>query len=107
MLADTPASETEAFGLSATPELEEMARRLCWWKDPTEALSDPSSLTAQVMALGTWEEIRVVRRSVGDTLFRRVLERPPPGVFDLRSWHYWHRVLGFTVVPPLPQRRIP
>ena len=34
------------------------------------------------------------------------LAHAPAGLFDLRSWHYWHRVLG-QPVPPRPTRQIP
>jgi predicted nucleotidyltransferase component of viral defense system len=36
-----------------------------------------------------------------------VLEDPPTGIFDMRSWAYWHRVYGRSTIPPLPSRRIP
>jgi len=34
-----------------------LARRLIWWKPPAEALRQPERLLAQVMKLGTWEDI--------------------------------------------------
>ena len=43
---------------------------------------------------------------LGDEDFRDALENAPPGVMDVRSWHYWHVVLGITPVPPFPKRRI-
>jgi hypothetical protein len=36
-----------------------------------------------------------------------VLEHPPPGVFDARSWAYWNLVLaGRPPAPPLPTRAV-
>jgi hypothetical protein len=43
---------------------------------------------------------------LGRDAFRKVLENPPPGVFDKRSWNYWHLVFGLTSVPPLPERKL-
>jgi hypothetical protein len=96
-----------AIDLPASPELVEIARRVCWWKAPEECLADPVSFVARVMTLGTWDEVRAVRARLGESLFRHTLRDPPPGVFDAPSWHYWHHALGFDNVPPLPQRRIP
>jgi hypothetical protein len=89
------------------PELLQLARRLVWWKPPEEALRTPDRLVAQVMALGTWEDIQLAKRQWGEASFRRVLAAPPPGVFDKRSWHYWHVMFDFDPTPPLPVRHIP
>lgn len=107
MSTDTAPLESEATGLSAVPELLGIARRVCWWKRPEETLADSVTFVARVMTLGSWDEVRAVRARVGDLAFRRVLEHPPAGVFDSRSWHYWHQALGSALVPPMPQRRIP
>jgi hypothetical protein len=72
-----------------------------------EALEWPERFLAQVMTLGSWEDVQQVRRQVGADRIRAVLNNPPPGVFDERSWHYWHHVFGIHPVPPLPRRRIP
>jgi hypothetical protein len=89
-----------------TPSLQEIAARVVWWKPPAQALADRRYFLARVMAAGTFEEVRVVRAQFPDEAFHAVLDDPPPGVFDPRSWAYWHLVLGR---PPaaLPRRRIP
>jgi hypothetical protein len=107
MPTETTPLDAVATCLPAIPELLEIARRVCWWKRPQETLADQVSFVARVMTLGSWDEVRVVRAQVGDKLFRHVLQHPPAGIFDARSWHYWHHAFGFAVVPPLPQRRIP
>lgn len=87
--------------------LEDVARRLFWWKTPAEALGDSNRFLAQVMTLGTIEDLRVARRHFGDDDFRAVLGEAPPGVFDARSWAYWHQVLGLGEAPALPRRHLP
>ena len=99
--------EAETIGLPAVPELLAVARRVCWWKKPDETLAAPLTFIARLMTLGSWNEVHAVRAQVGDLPFRRVLQHPPAGIFDARSWHYWHHALGFAEVPSLPQRRIP
>lgn len=98
----TDATQTQLSG-----ELLRLAGRLIWWKPPAEAARDIPRLTAQVMTLGTWEDLRAARALLGEDAFRRVLDNPPPGVFDARSWAYWHAVFERDPVPPLPKRQFP
>jgi hypothetical protein len=85
--------------------LEKIARKLFWWKSPEAALDSPRRFLAQVMTLGGWDDVKAVERIFGKEAFRKVLDDAPPGVFDARSWHYWHAVFHLPV-PPLPSRRL-
>lgn len=89
------------------PELQRLARRLFWWKSPETALACPRRFLAQVMTWGTWDDLQVARRYWTEADFRAVLSDPPPGVFDARSWSYWHCVFGVEPAPPLPRRHLP
>jgi hypothetical protein len=101
----------------AVAGLSSLARRLFWWKAPEEALADRHRFLAQVMTFGTWRDIEEARRHWPAKAFRDALEHAPPGVFDARSWNYWHYVLDLLPatpepgeggpVPPLPARRLP
>ena len=86
-------------------DLEHVAKRLFWWKPPAEALSDPHRFLAQVMVYGVPEDLAVARRHFPESAFRRVLAEPPAGLFDPRSWSYWHVVFGLDA-PPEPPRRL-
>ncbi len=91
----------------APQEIEALARRTIWWKPPEETLRNPLRLLAQVMALGTWDDVQLAKRWWSRDEFVAVLKEAPPGVFDRRSWVYWHRILHIGARPPLPQRRLP
>ena len=104
---ETGPLDAEVTGLPIVPELLAIARRVCWWKKPEDTLAAPESFLARLMTLGSWDEVQAVRTRIGDLPLQRVLRHPPAGVFDARSWHYWQHALGFGVVPPLPERRIP
>lgn len=84
--------------------LREVARRLIWWQDANASLAQPERLIAQVMTLGTWEDVELIREVYGEDALRAVLATPPPGVFDARSWSYWHVRFGWRQIPPLPRR---
>jgi hypothetical protein len=86
-------------------DLEEVAKRLFWWKPPAEALADSNRFLAQVMTYGTIEDLAVVNRHFPESAFRAVLDSPPAGVFDPRSWSYWHLRFG-TEAGELPKRKL-
>ena len=77
---------------------------LLWWMTPEEALAQPQRLLQQVMALGLPEHVAEARHRWNDEEFRRALREAPPGVFDPRSWAYWHAKLKVQPAPPLPRR---
>jgi hypothetical protein len=87
--------------------LDELARRYTWWQAPAQARSDRARFLCQIMQLGTYEDVRAARRTLGDDAFRAALTAAPPGVLDARSWNFWHLVLFHRPPPPLPTRPIP
>ena len=92
---------------AVSAQLEAVARRVFWWLTPEAALADSIRFAAQVMTVGTWEDVRTARAALGEETLRRALAEAPPGVFDARSWNYWHNHFGIAPVPPLPRRHLP
>ena len=90
-----------------TLETLNVARRVVWFKEPEEALSDPIHFLAHVMTYGTIEDLKALRGIAGKAEFREVLENAPPGVFDGRSWVYWNNVCGRGSDMPMPVRQFP
>ncbi len=64
--------------LPATPQWLEIAERYVWWVPPQEALEYPGRLLAQLMTLGTWDDVQWVKAQVGPERLREVLANPPP-----------------------------
>jgi hypothetical protein len=93
--------------LTSTPELDAVARRVIWFESPEEALCYPKRFLTYLMTYGTLEEILVAKKYFTDADFEATLDDPAPGIFDIRSWHYWNGVYGRHPVPPLPRRIIP
>ncbi|MHB8460882.1 MAG: helix-turn-helix domain-containing protein [Candidatus Limnocylindrales bacterium] len=87
-------------------KLEDMARRLIWWQPARATLKEPARLIAQVMAVGSWEDMEFVESIFGEAAFRDVLGKASPGVFGPRAWAYWHARLGYKRTPPLPKRAV-
>ena len=88
-------------------DLLRVAKRMVWFKPPLETLADPVLFLSHAMTYGTVDDLRVVRTHFTDDQLRQALRAGLPGVFDARSWAYWHAVLGVDPVPPLPARRPP
>ena len=57
-----------------------------------------------LMVYGTVEDLIVARQRYDDDDFRRALRDALPGIFDARSWAYWHARLGMGPAPPRPVR---
>ena len=92
--------------IPAAPELLATARRVVWFKPPEDALRNPTLFLNHLMVWGTLEDLRVALDHYTEDDLRRALAQPIPGVFDARSWAYWHLRLGLGQPPPLPVREL-
>lgn len=86
--------------------LVDLAAKLIWWKTPDEALEDEHRFLAQAMTFGSWDDMQLVLSTFGADALMSVLAAAPVGVFDRRSWAYWHARFGLDPLPPLPRRRL-
>ena len=90
--------------------LRTLAARYVWRKTPDEAMEYPDRVEAQVMNLGTIEDLTEMVEDTGEDCLRGVLQRAEAGQLEARSWHYWHYRLGSAEygkrpVPPMPVRK--
>ena len=83
-----------------------MAQKNVWWQPPEETLADRKLFLAQIMTLGTVEDVRWMLAAASGDELRAVLRDPPVGVFNPRSWSFWHLRLGLNPVTALPVRRL-
>ncbi len=88
-------------------DLKTVAKRVVWFKSPDDALKDVKLFLAHVMTYGTLTDIRTTLQFFSEHDFETVLDDPPPGVFDRRSWTYWNVRYRREPVPALPKRIIP
>ena len=84
-------------------DLQGVAERLVWFKSPADALLDKQLFLTHVMTFGTETDLVVARKYFTEADFRDALDHPLPGIFDVRSWNYWHIIFSITPVPPLPR----
>ena len=99
--------ERNADRLTGDERAPAMARKYVWWQPPDRTLTDRRLLLAQIMTLGTADDVRWLLSRVSTSELREVLRDPPIGIFNPRSWNFWHLWLRLKPVPPLPARRPP
>ncbi len=81
-----------------------MASKYVWWQTSDRTLATPLLLLAQIMTLGTVDDVRWLGSVVSEDDLREVLRTPPVGIFNGRSWRFWHLRLGCEPIPELPRR---
>jgi transcriptional regulator with XRE-family HTH domain len=104
----SPARSTRPRDPAAQELLRRMARRYVWWQTPDASARGPLRVIAQVMDMGTLEDIQEVAAILGKRRMAEVLDLAPPGWFHPKSWAFWNIALGRTSsgrIPPIPARR--
>jgi hypothetical protein len=87
--------------VDSSEQLRRIAKELFWWQAPEVSLANPRRFLAQVMTLGTWQEVQLVKGEFGWEALKDALLNAPAGVFDARSWAYWRAVFR------LPEAEMP
>jgi transcriptional regulator with XRE-family HTH domain len=88
--------------------IRQMAQRYIWWQPPEVSVANPRRVIAQVMDVGTLEDIQALAEAVARNTLTGVLKHALPGWFRPRSWAFWHTALGLATAgrtPPIPSRR--
>ena len=87
--------------------LDSLARYM-WWRLPDGSPHPSVRLLAQVMDIGTWEDLCRIEATFDTETLAGVLAVAQPGWFRPQSWSYWHYRLGIIPTneePPPPPRR--
>lgn len=90
--------------LQHTAPLDRLAHRYVWWNTLDWAYAHPTVFLANVMDLGSWDDIQTMRHEVDDTILKSVLLHAAAGCFHARSWDYWHVKFGIYPIPSMPKR---
>ncbi len=104
----TPGRSKPLRNASARGILRRMARRYIWWQSPEASMRDPRRVIAQIMDVGTLEDIQRLTAAIGKRRMVEVLDHARPGWFHPKSWSFWHTALEPACpggIPPIPARR--
>ena len=81
--------------------LREIAGKYLWWGQETHSAA---RMAAQVMNLGTYDDILRLEGLLGSDALVRVMTAAEPGWFSERSWEFWRGRLRCEVAPSPPVR---
>lgn len=85
-----------------------LAPRYLWWTLDGPEDERTRRTLAQIMNLGTYEDIRAIEAAFDREELVAVLAHAEPGWFSPRSWEFWRGRLGLSAEPGLsanPPRR--
>ena len=83
--------------------LAKAARRYVWWETVDEAMAYPQKILAQVMNIGTWDDMCNLVELFSQIDLLDVLNAADIGQFNERSWHFWYNRFS-EEIPPMPKR---
>ena len=66
----------------------------------------PERVSAQVMNIGDYDDVRALVNLVCDEYVREVLRNAEIGQFNAHLWHYRLRMAELGEVPPMSTRRL-
>ncbi|KMM16856.1 hypothetical protein [Synechococcus sp. GFB01] len=107
MAAGCSASAPIVLSAQQRQSLAPLAIRYIWWQPAERSLAHPRRLLAQLMNIGDWRDVQLMRSCIDDATLRQVLATARAGEFNRRSWNFWHLRLGLPhgeALPPQPQR---
>ena len=95
-------SRRTSEGASEEGIMASLVKKYVWWKTPEEVMKLPEQIRAQVMNLVIWDDVCLFERIIGTNGFCRVIKQAEIGMFNERSWHYWHHRLGLAPEGTVP-----
>lgn len=97
-----PAILTGISDRGTATRLLQIAKTYVWWKPPEQTLQDLDLFIVQLMAYGASDDVLWTLDILGPGVFKHALRHSPPGIFDKRSWTFWHTKLNVEPIPGLP-----
>lgn len=88
--------------------LAELGHKYIWWAPIGDAPHSPERIIAQVMNIGTYDDIRRLESAVGFARLAEVMLHAAPGWLSARSWSFWRGRLSCetsAAIPAEPPRR--
>lgn len=78
--------------MTNTPEsdlLAELGQKYMWWAPIGDEPHSPKRVIAQIMNVGTYQDIRRLEAALGFPRLADVMVHAEPGWFSPRSWSFW------------------
>jgi hypothetical protein len=88
-----------------TDLLRDFASRYIWWRDENPPSED--RVIAQVMSIGTWDDIRRLEVAYSRDELRGVMLRAQPGWISERSWELWRLSMNVPYIHGRASAQLP
>jgi hypothetical protein len=88
--------------------IAEFGRKYFWWEPVGGRPHSDGRIIAQTMNFGTYDDILLLEKIVGQARLVKIMRRAEPGWINDRSWEFWRGRLSFAtgvVIPHQAPRR--
>lgn len=83
--------------------IDKLGRRYLWWQPVNGLPFTEDRVVAQIMNLGTYDDILQLEAALGQMYLLDIMLRAEPGWFNDRSWEFWRGRLSFATGSALPE----
>ena len=83
--------------------IDKLGRRYLWWQSVDGLPFSEDRVVAQIMNLGTYDDILQLEAALGQAHLVGVMLHAEPGWFSDRSWEFWRGRLSFATGAALPE----
>jgi len=84
--------------------IDKLGRKYLWWRPVDGQPFSENRVVAQIMNLGTYDDILQLEAALGQAYLVDVMLRAEPGWISDRSWEFWRGRLSFATGAALPER---
>jgi hypothetical protein len=84
--------------------IAELGRKYLWWEPVGGQPHSEGRIIAQIMNLGTYDDILLLERMVGKSRLVEIMLRAEPGWISERSWEFWRGRLSFAAGAAIPDK---
>jgi hypothetical protein len=85
-------------------ELLDLASRVNWFEDSKDVVKNKYKFLNHIMVYGTLDDVKIMLKYYSLHDCKEALQNTQVGLYDYKSWHFWHIALGYDDVLPLPKR---
>jgi hypothetical protein len=84
--------------------IAEFGRKYLWWEPVGDRAHSEDRIIAQTMNLGTYNDILLLERTVGQPRLVEIMLHAEPGWINDRSWEFWRGRLSFATGAAIPDK---
>jgi hypothetical protein len=89
---------------AARQTITELGKRYLWWKSVGDQPHSTERIIAQIMNLGTWDDILQLEETLSPSRLVEIMLQAQPGCFSERSWEFWRGRLSHTTGAAIPDQ---